>query len=151
MEDVEERLGMLTDPRCKVCGFTVNNASEEQQDRFLRLLPACGKLEVLHITELENFASGCGVATSEADQKRRKMAEENRREHKIDLHPERVAYFHAHILPYLPDIFKNLPCLEIISFLNIPLNNKQLVEIKELFSKHTKIREIIFENLLLRK
>lgn len=149
MENIDERLRLLEQTGCTVSGFTVNNAAQEQFERFIELFAKADSLEQFNLTELENF-SEIPAADNKAKGewlKRRERSLKYRLEHKIEMNEAVVRYFYSNILPQIIKILPKKQRLKKLYMFNIMLTEEQIAQVREIFENHPSLAVVEFGNL----
>lgn len=153
MENVDERLRLLEQAGCTLCGFTVNNATTEQFERFITLFAKAEDIEQLNLTELEDFSVMLDKYAGREDtwQKRKVRSLKYRQEHKIELKENTVLFFYKYILPKLIDLLPQKHKLKKLYLFNVELSEEQKKQIQEIFHSHPALETAEFGNLSLQK
>lgn len=151
MENVDERLRLLEQTGCTLCGFTVNNATVEQFERFIALFAKAEDIEQLNLTELEDFSvmPDKYAGREELWQKRKERSLKYRQEHKIELKENTVLFFYEHILPKLIDLLLQKQKLQKLYLFNVTLTEAQKKQIQKIFDSHPVLKTAEFGNLSL--
>lgn len=149
MENIDERLRLLEQTGCSLSGFTVNNATQEQFERFLTLFAKADALEQLNITLLEDFSKD--LTDDETWQKRKERSLKYRFEHKIILNEEVVGFFYNQVLPNIINLLASKKLLKSLYLFNVMLNGEQKLQMSSIFENHKTLQKVEFGNLHLQK